>query len=208
MSDTQLQSQQPTKIASKRVPPAVVWLLVVALAAAVFGGVVMWLGGISAVGEILGLGGTAQPAKAPAAAPVSAPATAAVEASTAPSAAATASTLPTEAQERMSLAVAPDRIAALLELAVKRAIESERFIRPGTQVRPSLLDPYKALIAEVALEVRDILFVQAAPDPGGEAGHFLFELWGGGGDEAYAVYHFAMVHAFDEDSGHRTQLKQ
>ena len=33
--------------------------------------------------------------------------------------------------------------------AVKRAIESERFIRPGTQVRPSLLDPYKALVAEV-----------------------------------------------------------
>ena len=33
--------------------------------------------------------------------------------------------------------------------AVKRAIESERFIRPGTQVRASLLDPHKALIAEV-----------------------------------------------------------
>jgi transposase len=33
--------------------------------------------------------------------------------------------------------------------AVKRAIESERFIRPGTQVRPSCLDPYKAFIGEV-----------------------------------------------------------
>src|SRR5881296_710421 len=29
---------------------------------------------------------------------------------------------------------------------VRRAIESERFIRPGAQIRPSVLDPYKAFI--------------------------------------------------------------
>ena len=29
---------------------------------------------------------------------------------------------------------------------VRRAIESDRFIRPGAQIRPSLLDPYKAFI--------------------------------------------------------------
>jgi len=29
---------------------------------------------------------------------------------------------------------------------VRRAVESERFIRPGTQVRPSALDPYQAFI--------------------------------------------------------------
>ena len=29
---------------------------------------------------------------------------------------------------------------------VRRAVESERFIRPGTQVRPSALDSYKASI--------------------------------------------------------------
>jgi transposase len=29
---------------------------------------------------------------------------------------------------------------------VRRAVESERFIRPGRQVRPSALDPYKAFI--------------------------------------------------------------
>src|SRR3972149_9009888 len=29
---------------------------------------------------------------------------------------------------------------------VRRAVESERFIRPGTQVRPSALDPFKAFI--------------------------------------------------------------
>ncbi len=67
----------------------------------------------------------------------------------------------------------------------------------------------KQLLAEIAIEVRDVLFVQTGPDPDGEAGHYLFELWGGGGDEPYAVYHFALVHAFDEEGGHRTpQLKQ
>src|SRR5437870_3802990 len=29
---------------------------------------------------------------------------------------------------------------------VRRAVESERFIRPGTQIRPSALDPYKTFI--------------------------------------------------------------
>src|SRR5207247_9423255 len=29
---------------------------------------------------------------------------------------------------------------------VRRAVESERFIRPGAQVRPSALDPYKAFL--------------------------------------------------------------
>jgi transposase len=29
---------------------------------------------------------------------------------------------------------------------VRRAVESDRFIRPGAQIRPSLLDPYKAVI--------------------------------------------------------------
>jgi len=33
--------------------------------------------------------------------------------------------------------------------AVKRAIESERFIRPGSQVRPSCLDSFKDFIGEV-----------------------------------------------------------
>lgn len=66
----------------------------------------------------------------------------------------------------------------------------------------------KQLLGELAIEVREVLFVQAVPDPDGEAGHYLFELWGGGGEEAFAVYHFAMAHALDEEQGHRTQLKQ
>ncbi len=66
----------------------------------------------------------------------------------------------------------------------------------------------KQLLGEIAIEVREVLFVQAAPDPDGEAGHFLFELWGGGGDEPFAVYPVAMAHSFAEDGGHRPQLKQ
>ena len=42
-----------------------------------------------------------------------------------------------------------DTIAAQLGVhhdTVRRAVESERFIRPGAQIRPSALDPYKAVI--------------------------------------------------------------
>ena len=45
-----------------------------------------------------------------------------------------------------------DTIATQLHVhhdAVKRAIESEQFLRPGTQVRASMLDPYKGYIGEV-----------------------------------------------------------
>lgn len=65
----------------------------------------------------------------------------------------------------------------------------------------------KQVLAEVAIDVRDVLFVQQLPDPEGEAGQFLFELVGGG-DEPYAVYHFVLGHAFDDEGGHRAQLKQ
>lgn len=67
----------------------------------------------------------------------------------------------------------------------------------------------KQLLAELAIEVRDVLFVQMLPDPDGGQGQFLFELVGGGGDEPYAVYHFLLAHGFDEEAGHRPQqLKQ
>lgn len=42
-----------------------------------------------------------------------------------------------------------DTIATTLGVhhdTVRRAVESERFIRPGRQIRPSLLDPYKAFL--------------------------------------------------------------
>lgn len=66
----------------------------------------------------------------------------------------------------------------------------------------------KALLGELVLETREILFVQAVPDPDGEQGQFVFELVGGAGDEPYALYHFVLAHGFDEETAHRTQLKQ
>jgi hypothetical protein len=66
----------------------------------------------------------------------------------------------------------------------------------------------KQLLGEIALEARDILFVQAMPDPDGEQGQFLFEIVGGGGDEPFPVYHFVLAHGFDEEAAHRPQLKQ
>jgi transposase len=33
--------------------------------------------------------------------------------------------------------------------AVRNAVEADRFVRPGTQVRPTVLDPYKGLIAKI-----------------------------------------------------------
>ncbi len=65
----------------------------------------------------------------------------------------------------------------------------------------------KQLIGELVIEAREVLFVQAVPDPDGEQGQFLFELIGGG-DEPYAVYHFVLAHAFDEGAAHRPALKQ
>ena len=65
----------------------------------------------------------------------------------------------------------------------------------------------KQLIGELVIEVRDVLFVQAVPDPDGEEGQFLFELVGGG-DEPAAVYHFALTHGFEEGAAHRPALKQ
>jgi hypothetical protein len=68
----------------------------------------------------------------------------------------------------------------------------------------------KQLLGEVLVEVRDVAFVQAMPDPDGEAGQFVFELVGAGGgsDEPYALYHVVLAHGFDEETAHRAQLKQ
>lgn len=66
----------------------------------------------------------------------------------------------------------------------------------------------KQLLGELAVETRDILFVQAMPDPDGEHGQYLFEIVGSGGEEPYPVYHFVLAHGFDEEAAHRTQLKQ
>lgn len=66
----------------------------------------------------------------------------------------------------------------------------------------------KQLLGEIAIDAREILFVQALPDPDGEHGQFLFEAVGGGADEPYPMYHFVLAHGLDEESSHRVQLKQ
>ncbi len=66
----------------------------------------------------------------------------------------------------------------------------------------------KQLLGEIAIEARDVLFVQARPDPDGEDGQTLFEIVAGGGEEPFPVYHFVLAHGFDEEAAHRTQLKQ
>jgi hypothetical protein len=66
----------------------------------------------------------------------------------------------------------------------------------------------KQLLGEVVIELRDVVFVQSLPDPDGEAGQFVFELVGGGGDEPYALYHVVVAHGFDEEQAHKPQLKQ
>jgi hypothetical protein len=60
----------------------------------------------------------------------------------------------------------------------------------------------KLLVGEMALDVRDVLFVQATPDPEAEEpGQYLFELVGGAG-EPEVVYHFLVAHGFEEEKQH------
>ncbi len=56
----------------------------------------------------------------------------------------------------------------------------------------------KHTVGEMVLDVRDVLFVQAVPDPDGGEGHTLFELMGGAGEPG-PVYHFLLAHGLDED---------
>jgi hypothetical protein len=60
----------------------------------------------------------------------------------------------------------------------------------------------KLLVGEIALDVREVLFVQATQEPdAGEPGQYLFELVGGQG-EPYSMYHFLLAHGFEEDTQH------
>jgi hypothetical protein len=64
----------------------------------------------------------------------------------------------------------------------------------------------KQILGEILIEARDVLFVQALPDPDGGEGQFLFELVCGPG-EPEPVYHVLLAHGFDEE-GHKPALKQ
>ncbi len=65
----------------------------------------------------------------------------------------------------------------------------------------------KQLVAEMVLDVRDVVYVEATPETGGDPGQFLFELIGGSKEEPYAVYHFALAHAFQDEERHPAGLK-
>ncbi|HTT70776.1 MAG TPA: hypothetical protein VMG32_06095 [Anaeromyxobacteraceae bacterium] len=65
----------------------------------------------------------------------------------------------------------------------------------------------KQLVAEVVLDVRDVLYVEATPEEGGEPGQYLFEVVGGSREEPFPVYHFLLAHGFEEEGGHPTGLK-
>ncbi len=66
----------------------------------------------------------------------------------------------------------------------------------------------KLLVGEMVLDTRDLLFVEATPDPeGSEPGQFLFELIGGSKEEPYPVYHFLLAHGFEEEADHPSGLK-
>jgi len=65
----------------------------------------------------------------------------------------------------------------------------------------------KQLVAEVVLDVRDVLYVEATPEEGGEPGQYLFEVVGGSREEPFPVYHFLLAHGFEEEGGHPSGLK-
>jgi hypothetical protein len=65
----------------------------------------------------------------------------------------------------------------------------------------------KQILAEIVLEVREVVFVQATPEAEEEGErHFLFEVVGGDKAEPYAVYHFLVAHGFEEEP-HQGGLK-
>jgi len=58
----------------------------------------------------------------------------------------------------------------------------------------------KVPVAELVMDVREILFVQSVQEEG-ERGAFLFELVGGPQGEAFTLYHFVLAHGFEEEAG-------
>lgn len=65
----------------------------------------------------------------------------------------------------------------------------------------------KLLVAEMILDVRDVIYVEATPEQGGDPGQFVFELVGGTKDEAYPLYHFVMAHGLEDEGEHSRTLK-
>lgn len=61
----------------------------------------------------------------------------------------------------------------------------------------------KALVGEILIERSDVLFVQASPDiEQAQAGHWMFECFGGPKDDAYPVFVFVLSHGMETVQGH------
>lgn len=56
----------------------------------------------------------------------------------------------------------------------------------------------KKLIADLSLELREVLFVEIVPDE--QPGHYLFEVIGGPKDDPLPVYSFLLSHGYEEES--------
>ncbi|MBL8956756.1 MAG: serine/threonine protein kinase [Myxococcaceae bacterium] len=62
----------------------------------------------------------------------------------------------------------------------------------------------KALVAELILARRDVLFVQASLDvENASSGYWLFELIGGPKEETFTVAHVLMSHGIEQQQGHQ-----
>ena len=78
----------------------------------------------------------------------------------------------------------------------------------GPERHPSVqLMRGKQVLGEIALDVRDVAFVQATVDSEEEGERrWLFEVVGGDRAEPYPVYHFVVAHGM-EDEQHQPALK-
>src|SRR5512137_508187 len=61
----------------------------------------------------------------------------------------------------------------------------------------------KSLVGEVVIERADVLFVQASPDvEQAQAGHWMFECFGGSREDAYPLFVFVTTHGMEAVQGH------
>jgi hypothetical protein len=62
----------------------------------------------------------------------------------------------------------------------------------------------KSLLGEVVIERADVLFVQASPDvEQAQAGHWMFECFGGSREDAYPLFVFVTTHGMEAIQGHQ-----
>jgi hypothetical protein len=60
----------------------------------------------------------------------------------------------------------------------------------------------KLLVAELVLDLRDVLYVEATPDEEGEPGQYVFDVVAGTRDGPHAAYHFVLAHGIEDEGKH------